>query len=169
MAMRDLFDNVMLHLFRVLEENRTALQATYRSFLPGKLGEFVIFKGRQANLPKYPVIEIIRGPVPSVWSTTRVITETFNFFLDCSIKHASREVAGEFVTTFGRAVHLILNAFRNLRFAIPGVVGVRAFDSFATSSDPGFRRAGGERTSRVTWSCGIANLVNAPGVGNFIP
>ena len=169
MGMRDLFDNVMLHLFKVLEENREAMQTTYRSFLPGTAGEFVIFKGRQANLPKYPVIEIIRGPIASAWSSTRVITETYNFFLDCSVKHASREAAGEFVATFGRAVHLLLNSFRNLRFDVPGVIGVRAFDSFADTSDPGFRRAAGERTSRVTWSCQVANLVNAPGVGNFIP
>lgn len=168
MAMRDLFDNIMLHLFRTLEQNRAAIQETYRSFLPGTPGQFVVFKGRQANIPKYPVIEIIRGPVSSAWGATRVITETYNFFLDCSIKHASREAAGEFVTTFGRAVHLVLNAFRNLIFDVPGIINVRSQDSFAVSSDPGFRRAAGERTSRVTWSCTIANLVNAPGVGHFI-
>jgi len=165
MAMRDLFDNVILHLVRVLEQNRRRIQRQYNSFLTK---DFVIFKGRQEQLPGFPVIEIIRGAVQSKWGSIRVIDEQYNYYLDCSIKHASREVSGEFVTVFGRAIQLVLNDFKNLRFDIPGVINVRASTSFAPSSDPGFRRAQGERTSRVTWSCTVANLVNAPGAGHFV-
>lgn len=165
MAMRDLFDQVILHLMEVLERNRRKIERQYAAYLDK---QFVIFKGRQAQIPAYPVVEIIRGPVQTKWGATRVMDETYNYFLDCSIKHASREVSGEVVTIFGRAVQLVLNDYRNLIFDIPGVVGVRAFDSLAASSDPGFRRAAGERTSRVSWSCRIANLVNAPGGGRFV-
>ena len=166
MGMRDLFDNVSLHLVQVLEQNRAKIQAQYRSFIDK---DFVIYKGRQSQIPGYPAIEIVRGPVNSAWFATRAIDEKYNYYLDCSIKHASREVAGEFVTTLGRAVQLVLNDFRNLRPLIPGTINIRAADSFADSADPGFRRAQGERTSRVSWRCNIANIVNSPGGGNFIP
>ena len=169
MGMRDLFDNVSLHLALLLEKNRHQVQYKYRSFLTGPPAEFVIFRGRQSVMPKYPVIEIIRGPVETSWGSIRVLTERYNFFLDCSIKHASREVSQEFVTVFGRSVQVTLNSFMNLRFPIPGVMGVRAFDSLATGMDPGFRRSSGENTARVTWQCSVANLVSAPGSGGLIP
>jgi len=160
MASRDLYDQIMLHLENVLESDRWKIQQGYRSFLSD---DFVIFRGRQANIPKYPVIEIIRGTVSSAWSATQTIRETYNYFLDCSIRHASREVSGEFVTTFGRTIQLLLNSYSNLSFDIPGTINVRGFDSFAPTSDPGFRRAAGERTSRVAWWCKVENLVAIPG------
>jgi len=165
MSMRDMFDNVTLHLYEVLEKNRGRIQKTYLQYTSEPFG---IYRGRQPVIPKFPCVEIVRGSVATAWGSIRVLDETYNYFLDCSIKHGSREVSEEFATTFGRAVQLILNEYGNLRFAVPGVISVTAFDSLAPSSDPSFRRAGAERTSRVTWSCKVANLVFVPGSGHFI-